>query len=202
MTNNRRDQILDAFIRIVARYGINRTTMRDVAKEVGCSVGTIYNEFENKEALIDGLFERTLEEIDRLLESLSTSDQTLAESRLRSFIIGYIRALNLKIRQDRAFTEFVMEVRHFRHIGIKTMDFSNTVKEKVQVVIVDILEQGIREGEFTVKNIPLTARLIKEAFTRYLIPFCTLERKLEDVIQDAEDMFDFIIKAIKNANHA
>lgn len=202
MTNKRRDQILDAFMRIVARHGINRTTMRDVAREVGCSVGTIYNEFDNKEALIDGLFGRTLEEIDRLLESLADTSQVSPEIRLRSFIIGYIRALNLKMRQDHAFTEFVMEARHFRHIGIKTMDFGSTVKQKVLVVIENILEQGIREEVFCIENIPLTARLFKEAFTRYLIPFCILEREFDDVMQDAEDMFDFIIKAIKNTKHA
>jgi AcrR family transcriptional regulator len=196
-TSKRQDQILDAFVRIVAKHGINRTNMRDIAQEVGCSVGTIYNEFENKEALIDGLFRRTLEEIDRVLTDLAASGQTSPEMRLRHFMLGYVRVLNVKMRQDRSFTEFVNEARHFRHIGLKSMDFGNTVRAKVIQRIVDILEQGISQGVFCVENVPLTARLFKEAFTRYLIPFCTLERELEDVLQDAEAMFNFLIKAIK-----
>ncbi|MDR3562697.1 MAG: TetR/AcrR family transcriptional regulator [Negativicutes bacterium] len=197
MTTQRRDQILDAFVRIVADHGINRTTMRDVAREIGCSVGTIYNEFANKEALIDGLLERAQTEIDHLLKNLSVSCQAAPEMRLRRFMIGFIRAVNLKMRQDLAFTEFVKEAKHYRHIGTKTTYFGKTVKGKVVKILEDILELGVREGAFQIENIPMTARLVREAFTEYLIPFLILERKLEDILQDAEDMLDLIIKSLR-----
>jgi AcrR family transcriptional regulator len=197
MTSQRRDQILDAFVHIVAEHGINRTTMRDIAQKVGCSVGTIYNEFANKEALIDGLSERAQQEIDLLLQNLSVSCQAAPEMRLRRFLIGFIRAVNLKMRHDRAFIEFVKEVTHFRHIGIKTMNFSITVKGKVVAVLEDILERGVREGVFQIEDVPLTAKLVREAFTEYLIPFLTVERELEDILQDAEAMLDLIIKSIR-----
>lgn len=196
--NQRREEILDAFVRIVARHGVNRTTMRDIAQEVGCSVGTIYNEFENKESLIDGLFERTQEEIDRLLTNLSVFCQASPEMRLRRFLIGYIRAVNLKMRQDRAFIELLKEAHHFRHIGIKTMDFGKTVRGKVIGILEDILKLGVAQGTFAVQNIPLTARLVLEAFTGYLIPFLTIEREIEDIIHDAEGMLDLIIMSIRS----
>ena len=197
MTIQRRDEILDAFARIVAKHGINRTTMRDVAREVGCCVGTIYNEFDNKEALIDGLFERMQEEIDRLLHHLSAFYGETSEQRLRHFIIGYIKAVNLRMRQDHAFTELVKEAKHFRHIGIKTLDFGKTVREKVVEKLESILMQGVHEGTFQVKDIPLAAHLLLDAFAGYLIPFLILEREVEDIIQDANAMFDLIIKAIR-----
>jgi AcrR family transcriptional regulator len=197
MTIQRRDQILNAFMGIVAKHGINRTTMRDIAQEIGCSVGTIYNEFANKEALIDGLVERAHEDISQMLKDLSACCQAAPEMRLRRFVIGYIRAVNLRMQQDHSFTEFVKEVKSFRHIGMKTMDFGKTVKEKVVVILEDILEEGVREGTFQIENIPVTARLVREAFTEYLIPFLTLDRKLEDILKDAEDMLDLVIKALK-----
>lgn len=196
--NQRRNEILDAFARIVERHGVNRTTMRDIAQEVGCSVGTIYNEFENKEALIDGLFERTQEEVDRLLKNLSVFCQASPEMRLRRFIIGYVRAINIRMRQDRAFTELLKEAHHFRYIGKKTMDFGKTVRGKVIGILVDILTLGVREGTFQVHNIPLTARLVLEAFTGYLIPFLVVEREIDDIVHDAEEMLDLIIKSIKS----
>ncbi len=188
---------MNVFIRIVAEHGINRTTMRDIAHEMGCSVGTIYNDFSSKEALIDGLLERAQEEIDQLLTLLSTSCQASPEMRLRRFLIGYIQAINLKMRQDHAFTEFIKEVRYFRYIGIKTTDLSKTIKENMNQILEDILEEGVRDGVFRIENIPLTAKLVREAFTEYLIPCLTLEREIEDIVQDAENMLDLIIKAIR-----
>ncbi|SHI74667.1 TetR/AcrR family transcriptional regulator [Propionispora hippei] len=197
MTGQRRDQILDAFMRIVADHGINRTTMRDVAREVGCSVGTIYNEFASREALIDALLERAQQEMDQLLKELSVSCQAPAEMRLRRFMIGFVQAVNLKMQKDRAFTEFVKEIKNFRHIGFKPTDLGKTIKLKVIGILEEILTQGVREGTFEIDNIPLTAKLVREAFTEYLVPFLTLEKTIEDIVEGAQAMMELIIKSIK-----
>ena len=54
----RRDQILDAAAAVFVERGFHPTTIRDVAKRAGVADGTIYNYFENKIALLLGIFER------------------------------------------------------------------------------------------------------------------------------------------------
>jgi len=54
----RRAQILDAATAVFIEKGLQRTTMRDVARAAGVSTGTIYNYFLNKEALVLGVLDR------------------------------------------------------------------------------------------------------------------------------------------------
>ncbi len=54
----RRNQVLDAAAKVFAEKGFHPTTIKDIAKEAGIADGTIYNYFENKTALLLGIFER------------------------------------------------------------------------------------------------------------------------------------------------
>jgi AcrR family transcriptional regulator len=60
--------IYDAFIRIWRRQGWAGVTTRAVALETGIAVGTLYDYFPNKEALLSGYVRHCL---DSLLESLA-----------------------------------------------------------------------------------------------------------------------------------
>lgn len=53
--------IYDAFVRIWQRDGAQAATTRAVALEAGCSVGTLYEYFPNKEALLSGYVRHTIE---------------------------------------------------------------------------------------------------------------------------------------------
>jgi AcrR family transcriptional regulator len=54
----RKNQILEAAAVVFAEKGFHPTTIRDIAKQAGISDGTIYNYFDNKIALLLGIFER------------------------------------------------------------------------------------------------------------------------------------------------
>jgi TetR/AcrR family fatty acid metabolism transcriptional regulator len=72
----RRERILDAAARIFAAKGFHPATIRDVAREAGIADGTIYNYFENKTALLLGVFDRMRERVggDPLAVDLSGLD--------------------------------------------------------------------------------------------------------------------------------
>lgn len=54
----KRDQILDAARVVFAEKDFHRATIKDVATRAGVADGTVYNYFENKNALILGLMDR------------------------------------------------------------------------------------------------------------------------------------------------
>jgi AcrR family transcriptional regulator len=82
----RRNQILDAAAKVFAAKGFHPTTIRDIAREAGIGDGTIYNYFENKTALLLGIFDRMRDSIqpDPALLDFNTVD-------FRTFLKSYLR---------------------------------------------------------------------------------------------------------------
>ena len=62
------ERLVDAVLRCVARWGVAKTTMDDVAREAGCSRATLYRSFPGgKDALLAGVVDV---EVDRLLAAV------------------------------------------------------------------------------------------------------------------------------------
>lgn len=62
--------LLDATARCIAENGLNNTTTPRIAEIAGVSVGSLYQYFDGKEALIEGLIERSAEDIAKALKRL------------------------------------------------------------------------------------------------------------------------------------
>jgi AcrR family transcriptional regulator len=73
----RRDHILDAAERCVARAGFHRTTVQDICKEAAISPGALYVYFDSKEALIAGICERERADFAERLASLADAADIL-----------------------------------------------------------------------------------------------------------------------------
>src|SRR5262249_18735249 len=52
------ERVLDATLACIARVGVGKTTLDDVAREAGCARATVYRYFPNKQQLLAALIER------------------------------------------------------------------------------------------------------------------------------------------------
>ncbi|MDZ4768972.1 MAG: TetR/AcrR family transcriptional regulator [Chloroflexota bacterium] len=82
----RRDQILDGAAKVFAEKGFHPTTIKDIARAVGIADGTIYNYFENKTALLLGIFDRMRDSVQP-----DVSELNLSEMDMRAFMTAYFR---------------------------------------------------------------------------------------------------------------
>ena len=53
--NAQPDRILDAALACIARVGVGKTTLDDVAREAGCARATVYRCFPGRQALLRAL---------------------------------------------------------------------------------------------------------------------------------------------------
>lgn len=77
--------ILDAAIRVLDREGLDALTTSRVAEVAGVSVGTLYQYFAHREAIIDALQDRELERASAMLERVlanhgGASDREVAKA--------------------------------------------------------------------------------------------------------------------------
>jgi TetR/AcrR family fatty acid metabolism transcriptional regulator len=99
----RREQILRAATRVFAAKGFSRATTREVAREAGISEGTIYNYFEDKDALLMAIMDE-LNETERRAEDFEVG---LAGD-FDGFVEAYLRHRMAVIWENREIFRVVM----------------------------------------------------------------------------------------------
>jgi AcrR family transcriptional regulator len=82
----RQRQILTAAAQVFAEKGFHRATIRDIATAAGISDGTIYNYFENKDALLIGILDQLNETDER-----ETHFEQGKQEDIQSFLTAYLR---------------------------------------------------------------------------------------------------------------
>lgn len=63
------EALIDATARIIAKRGLDGTTTPLIAEEAGVSVGSLYQYFDGKDALISALLRKLARDLTRLLDS-------------------------------------------------------------------------------------------------------------------------------------
>jgi AcrR family transcriptional regulator len=82
----KREQILEAARTVFAEKGFHRATIKDIASAAGVADGTVYNHFENKDALILGLLDQLNQTPDR-----AQHFARLRDADLETFVRQYSR---------------------------------------------------------------------------------------------------------------
>jgi AcrR family transcriptional regulator len=85
--------ILDAAIRILDREGLEALTTSRVAEVAGVSVGTLYQYFAHREAIIEALQNRELERAGAMLERLLQSAPTISDRELAQSVVAELLRL-------------------------------------------------------------------------------------------------------------
>ncbi|MGL1922551.1 MAG: TetR/AcrR family transcriptional regulator [Hyphomicrobiales bacterium] len=82
LIEKQQERILQAADICFTEIGLSKTTMRDIAKQAGMSLGNIYRYFDNKKALIQAFVGKNSQELKEAFELLNNTKyfkETLAE---------------------------------------------------------------------------------------------------------------------------
>lgn len=89
----RREQILDAAVRCVAREGFHKTTMAHVIRESGLSAGAVYGYFKGKPDLIRAIAGRVLGGFAEVLDAVATGPGPVTPTAGLRAIVGRVEQL-------------------------------------------------------------------------------------------------------------
>ena len=151
----RKEEIFDAFFKVVSEKGFAQATIREIANVAECNHGMLHHYFENKEAIIQAAVDHvTTAYRAELLEGLSKHESAM--DRLR-YLIAWLNDL------DRFNLEFSRAWMELWILSKSDMAVSAALREcyqEVKDIIAKIIRDGIKAGEFRNINPNVMANVI------------------------------------------
>jgi AcrR family transcriptional regulator len=183
-----KEKIITVAAKMFARYGFQKTTVDEIAKTARKAKGSVYYYFDSKEDLFKAVVDREITVLKAGLTRVivdSTDATTMIRNYLMSRMILMKDAVNfretLKVDFIEAF-EFLAPVRDsFTHFEIDLMKA--------------ILDRGVRENTFVIKNTHATAQVIILAVKAIEIPFYQ-QNKIAEFQENIAELLDIILKGL------
>ncbi|MEJ7935716.1 TetR/AcrR family transcriptional regulator [Sphingobium sp. AN558] len=176
--HNVRDQIVEAAKECFAHYGYGKTTVADLAREIGFSKAYIYRFFESKQAIGEAICSARLNQI--IADVRSTIDEGgSATDRLRR-MFKTVTTLSVALFFD---DRKIFEIAALS--AAEQWASTHTYADALRAMLLEIIRDGRESGEFERKT-PLdeVCRSIYYAMTPFIDPL-HLERNL-DLLPDAQ----------------
>lgn len=173
-----RDQIVEAANECFARYGYGKTTVADLAREIGFSKAYIYRFFESKQAIGEAICSSRLERIVAETRAIVDEGGSATERFRRMF--KSLTTLGVELFfQDRKIYDIAA------YSAAEQWGSAIAYKEALKAMLLEIVKSGRESGEFERKT-PLdeTCRAIFYAMAPFVDPL-HLERNL-DLLPDAQ----------------
>ena len=172
-----RTQIVDAATDYFKRYGYEKTTVSDLAKEIGFSKAYIYKFFDSKQAIGEVICANRLAEMRRAVDA-AIADATSASDRFRRMFRAFIEAGTQLFFEDRKLYDIAATAAGEHWPSVQAY------QRYVEELIARIVREGRESGEFERKT-PLdeTANAICLVMKPYVNPLL-LQYNLEGA-QDA-----------------
>lgn len=159
-----RHRILDAAGDRFQQYGYNKTTMAEIAKDCDMSAANLYRYFENKLAIGAALACNCLDESADKLKEVVLNKQLSPSDKLREFILKTLEHTYSRWSETPRMNEMVTAICHERN------DIVDQHVQKKQALLITLIKEGNRLGEFAVSDPEVTAEAILTANTLFGVP--------------------------------
>lgn len=187
-----RELILDAAECIFGRFGYKKTTVEDIANEVGVSRATLYLHFEGKEDIALSWIDRKNDIIYRELLGVSQLDHD-PSSIIHKMIVA--RIMNVFDRAC-AFTESIDEL--LAALRPQLFLRRETHHELQANLFQQVIQRGEDLGQFRSEDPARMARMLVIA-SNSLMPYNLSAKQFsqrELILHEAEDLADFLLQGL------
>lgn len=190
----RQEQILDTTLEIIAEKGLAGVNTSEIAQRIGIVPSALYRHFENKDALLDALLDRTHSILFENVRKISM-ESSGASKNLRSLFLLHIEF----IRKNPGIPKLV-----FSDAAV----FGSPERKKKVIFIVrnymnklkEIAEKGIREGDLMNDISSEAVAFSMVSFAQHVGLISNLSDGKIDMSNLAELAWSYIERAIRKDN--
>lgn len=179
-----REQIIDAAKKRFSHFGYAKTTMAEVAADCSMSPGNLYRFFPGKldiaEAIASAAREEHLKDLRKLIHEPGRSGR----ERLRDFFFEELRHTYHMLEKNPRVYEMASVIANERP------EFANRMFAEERKILVEMMVEAERHGEFKTGDKEFTAEMIQSALMKFRYPqlwskltLPKLERELDGVLK-------------------
>jgi AcrR family transcriptional regulator len=163
VVEDRREQILEAALRVFARKGFARSTNKDIATEAGITPGLIYHYFESKEDLLQAVIEAA----SPVQSIRALPPEALAQP--AEIFLRFVLQQMLEIAESEPFLQLIrVVVPEFLHNQNFSLVSSATLQEATEF-LEHYLAAKMERGELRRADPALTAQVIMGSASGFVL---------------------------------
>lgn len=185
------ERILDEAERLFRHYGFSKTTVADIARELGMSPANVYRFFPSKSAIHEAIATRMLTVVEVELHRIAAQPLS-AEERLRRYVIERHRS-TVALMLDETKVHEMVTVALDEHWSVIDRHL-----QRVAEIIARIIAEGMDAGEFTRRDPRYAARCFLTAVIAVCHPSVVATCRFDPERVEPEGLADFAIRALKN----
>ncbi|MFI2367226.1 TetR family transcriptional regulator [Streptomyces sp. NPDC018833] len=185
------ERILEATEEVLRRYGPAKATVVDVARALGVSHGSVYRHFRTKAALREAVTERWLGRAEVALAEITGAAQRTAPEKLADWFSALFEAKRHKAGDDPEL---------FATYGVLIDENSGVVDRHLDAMLDQlrqIVEEGVRAGDFAATDPAATARALFDATARFHDPAYAPEWRKPTIDAEFGAVVDLLLRGLR-----
>jgi len=189
------ETVLAAAEEVFADQGLHAAHMGEIASRAGVSVGTLYNHFKDREALLAGLLEaRRAEMLSQLDEALRSAAGRSAIERLRVMV----ETMLLHKSRHRKFLQILLqgEIGRYENTFPSACQMPGATLREIYSRIEKVVRQAVKDGLLR-PDAESSAPMFLMGMVRSLAIRDAMREQQGDPIADAAELFDFFLQGAR-----
>lgn len=196
LIEKRREQMIKAAVKLFSEKGFHRTTTREIAKEAGFSIGTLYEYIRSKEDVLYLVCDSIYEKVSQRLHQEMSHEHTGIES-LKHAIIGFLKVM------DDLQDEVLVMYQEANALSKEALPYVLKKELEMTAMFEDILSRCMESGELALPgdDVRIVAHNIMVCgqmwtFRRWIL------RKLYTIEEYAELQVTYLLRGMTGENPA
>ncbi|MCP2342232.1 TetR family transcriptional regulator [Actinomadura rupiterrae] len=185
------ETIVSATEEVLRRHGPEKTTVLDVARELGVSHGSVYRHFASKAALREAVIRRWLDRVRDELATAAHAPGLPPAERLRALLTAMFATKWTKVRED---PELFAT---FQALAAEHSTVSSGHVEFLVAQVRDIIIDGVASGDFAAGEPDVLARAVLNATSRFHDPTHAAEWHVPETEANSAAVVSLILDGLR-----
>jgi AcrR family transcriptional regulator len=183
-------RILDSAERLFRHYGYGKTTVADIARDLGMSTANIYRFFGSKTEIHQAVCGRMLEMSYNMALSISRLPIS-ASDRLRQYVNAQFKmTVEVMLDEEKVHEMVIVAIERDWHVIEKHVD-------RIHDIIADVIRDGIAAGEFAEQDASVASKCFGAATVTLCHPQMVAQCLSKENRAMPDDLIEYAIRALK-----